>query len=135
MAFLDLADENKNAISPAHRAILTNSIEQQLSCASSTKINFIEKFKNVNNYPQNVMAYALQTILKMQIQIIDMNLSDSILVGYLLVGGGENSIKVTLHFVKDRNKFMLTEIENIWPIFNKVDCFEQSRGNVNLSVQ
>lgn len=91
--------EDKNTISPAYLETLKASIEQQLSCASSADINFVTRFKNEADYPQNVFAKIIKTIQVMQGQLADVTGSDSILV-YAVMVEGKKHFFVSLQFLK-----------------------------------
>lgn len=124
-AIEELISQPSLTLSPAHRAAMANSVEQQLACASTADIDFVQRFKSANNYPENAISFAIKTMLKSQVQVKHIALADSILTSDVLTGGGDNAIIVTMHFLKNNNKLMLIGIENICPVFEKLRCFEQ----------
>lgn len=131
IAFLDIMNEKPNTISPVHRLSVVNSLEQQLACASSADINFVQRFKRGNNYPENVLQYTINTMTKMQTQPYNLRWanSGSELICDLLVNGGANSLIITLKFFKKDDKLLLMGVDNICPLFNKVRCFEEFQAS------
>ncbi len=131
-AFMQVLKEESNSISAIHHISLARSVEQQLSCASSTDVDFVQRFKAKGTYPENALAYTLQVMIKMQTQIADINETDSTLISTYMVGGGKKAIFITMQFAKDGNKLKLATIQNICPLFKKVAGFEQNKASATV---
>jgi len=127
-AFMQVLKEESNSISAIHHVSLARSVEQQLSCASSTDIDFVQRFKAKGRYPENALAYTLEVMAKMQTQIANIDVTDSSVTSTYMVGGGKEAIFITMNFAKEDNSLKLTAIQNICPLFKKVAGFEQNKA-------
>lgn len=124
-AFSKIQKGEKINLFPAQRVFLIVSLEQQLTCATTKENDWVAEFKKDSaQYPENIVRYAFQNMLNFDIQVMDMNLSDSILTAKALVSD-RTKIIVYFRFVKRGDVLSLINLEGLCPLFKRMNCYRE----------
>lgn len=101
---------------------LINNLGPQLECASDEKINWLRHFKQDSlAYPANIVSYTFNCLLKLDVRLIRMEPVGKTMQCELLVKD-KNQFKVTIVFVKQGNKYLLYNIENLCALYKRLAC-------------
>lgn len=113
---------DSSVISSKYELSISNDLKSQLICATSVTTDFNKRFKK----NMDIIRYAFEAMLKMQIQVADIVQTDREMHCTTLVGGAAG-IYVVFHFLVKGDKLELTKVDGLCSVFAKIRCFEEQR--------
>jgi len=101
---------------------LIDNLEPQLECASDKNMNWMQHFKKDSlSYAKNIISYTFNSLLKLDVRLIRMESTKKTMRCDLLVKD-KNQFKVIIVFVKKGDKYLLYNIENLCPLYERLKC-------------